>query len=286
MRLTSEDLAGLVRPPAPPVAHEPPRLRSMRQRLSVLALLAEFSHLRTVEISAGCFPKARSGLQLAQRCLKRLTEANEVHAVRNSVGTTSYVLTHVGARTLLLHGMRGKHGLNLRSYAGGSFLHHAITSRYAIEQRNLGNECYTEYGIAAGFAPFSTALLRSRFKKSCDGMLIRHASGGSGRAPKTVIAVEVEAARKPGSEVARILSIADKVGQWLDEDHQYVIGGVAFAFNASQGHAAYIRKVAQELWQQRPSAERQKLASAITLVKMRYALPLTFQGFSEETLAL
>jgi hypothetical protein len=225
-------------------------------------------------------------LQLAQRCLKRLTEAREVRPVPNSVGTTSFVITHIGARTLQLHGLRGKHGLDIRSYAGGSFLHHAIASRHAIEQRNLGHECYTESGIAAGFAPFSTALLRTLFKKSCDGVLLRRNSDRPDGAQKLVMAVEVEAARKPVAEIIKILSIADKVGQRLDSDQPHVIGGVVFAFNASQGHDTYIRRVAQGLWQQKPSAERLKLASAVTLVKMQYGLPLTFQGFTEEILKL
>jgi hypothetical protein len=286
MRLSSDDVASFLRPTVMAAERASPLERSLRGRLSVLTALAEFSHLRPVEVGAACWPRARWGLQLAQRCLKRLAEAHEVRAVPNSVGTTSFVLTHTGTRTLHLHGLRGKHGLDIRSFAGGSFLHHAINSRYAIEQRNRGHECHTEYGIAAGFSPFSTVILRNRFKKSCDGVLIRDAPGRPHGADKLVCVVEVEAARKPAAEIMRILSIADLVGQRVDPGQPYVIGGVEFVFNEAQDHEAYIRKTAQSLWHQRPSAERAKLAGRITLAKMRYDLPLSFQALTEEALKL
>jgi hypothetical protein len=292
MRLSSDEVAGFLRPTVAPAKRaEPldragPLERALRARLSVLMALAQFSHLRPVEVSAACWPVARSGLQLAQRCLKRLAEAGEVRGVPNSVGTTSFVLTHTGTRTLRLHGLCGKHGLNIRSFAGGSFLHHAINSRYAIEQRNLGHECHTEYGIAAGFAPFSTVTLRSRFKKSCDGLLIRNAPSRPQGADKLTFVVEVEAARKPALEIMRILSIADLVGQRIDPGQPYVIEGVVFAFNEAQGHEAYIRKIARSFWHQRPSAERAMLARSITFAKMRYDLPLSFQALTEDALKL
>jgi hypothetical protein len=215
-----------------------------------------------------------------------LEEAGEVRGVPNSVGSTSFVLTHTGSRTLALHGLCGKHGLNIRSFAGGSFLHHAINSRYAIEQHNLGHECHTEYGIAAGFAPFSTVTLRRMFKKSCDGLLIRNAPGGSQGSDKLVWVVEVEAARKPTSEIIRILRIADLGGRRIDQGQPYVIGGVVFAFNEAQDHEDFIRKTAQSLWYQRTSAERAMLARRITFAKMRYDLPLSFRALSEATLKL
>jgi hypothetical protein len=286
MRLSSDEVAGLLRRTAAPVLQASPLARSLRARLSVLGTLAQFSHLRTVEIAAACFPRARWGLQLAQRCLKRLAEAHEVRAVPNSVGTTSFVLTHTGTRTLHLHGLSGKHGLDIRSFAGGSFLHHAINSRYAIEQRNRGHECHTEYGIAVGFSPFSTAMLRNRFKKSCDGVLIRHEPGLLEGAGTLVMAIEVEAARKSVAETARILSIAELVGQRIDPNQPHVIGGIVFVFNDAQDHGAQIQNTARALWQQRPSSERAKLARSITLAKMHYGLPLSFQGLTEETLKL
>jgi hypothetical protein len=286
MRLSSDEVAGLLRPTVAPAKRAGPLEHALRARLSVLMALAHFSHLRAVEVGAACWPAARSGLQLAQRCLKRLAEAREVRGVSNSVGTTSFVLTHTGTRTLRLHGLCGKHGLNIRSFAGGSFLHHAINSRYAIEQRNLGHECHTEYGISAGFAPFSTVTLRRIFKKSCDGLLIRNAPGGSQSSDKLVWVVEVEAARKPASEIMRILSIAELVGRRIDDGQPYVIGGVVFAFNEAQDHEAYIRKTARSLWHQRPSAERAMLAGRITFAKMRYELPLSFQALTEDTLKL
>jgi hypothetical protein len=286
MRLSASEVSGLIRPPERPPKRVSPHVRSLQSRLAVLSILAELSHLRPIEVSAACWPNARYGLQLAQRCLKRLAEENEVRAVPNSVGSTSFVLTHSGANTLRLHGLRGKHGLDLRSFAGGSFLHHSMNSRYAIEQRNRGHECHTEYGIACGFSQFSTALLRDRFKKLCDGLLIRDSPNGRDDPRKLAIAIEVESAKKPHAEIAKILSISSLAGQQLDTRYPHVIGGVVFVFNDALAHRTHIEQVARALWNQRTAAERYRLASCVTLAKMQYSLPLSFLGLIEEPLKL
>jgi hypothetical protein len=285
MRLSSEEMGALLRRPAP---RPSPRERAAISKLLVLSTLAAYGHLRPIEV-ATCWSGSRWGLQMAQRCLRRLVETGEAKSRANSVGSTSYVLTHLGARTLDLHGLKGKHGLDIRSVSGGTFIHHSITSRYVIEKKLQGHEAFIEFGIAAGVAPVSTSMLRDRFQKMCDGILIqRHSDPSPHRVQvmqNQLTLIEVEAARKPIDELMRILSLTSMVGARVQPDLPYLLSGIVFVY-AEPTHADRIKRAALSLWSQQSAARRAELAGRVTMVKVNIGLPLVWRGFSEHPLML
>jgi hypothetical protein len=289
MRLSSDELGGILRKPVPPVKPPSPRERAAISKLAVLSTLAAYGHLRPVEVDAACWNGSRWGLQMAQRCLRHLVETGEVKLCANSVGSTSFVLTHLGARTLDLHGLKGRHGLDIRSVSGGTFMHHSITSRYVIEKNLQGYEAFTEFGVAAGFAPISTSILRDRFRKMCDGILIEASPELSTYSPHTgnkrLFLLEVESARKPKDELMRILSLTSLVGSRVHPELPYVLAGI-FIVYAEPTHAGRIQRAAASLWSQCGAARKAELAGSVTMVEVNLGLPLVWRDFSERPLTI
>ena len=157
MRFSIDDAGALLRKPAPSAKRPSPREIAAISKLMCLSALAAYGHCRPVDLAAACFG-SRWGLRMAQRCLSRLVKSGEIKPRANSVGSTSFVLTHLGAHTLELHGLQGKHGLDIRSVSGSTFIHHSLTSRYVIEKKLRGWDAFTEFGIAAGIAPIERPL--------------------------------------------------------------------------------------------------------------------------------
>jgi hypothetical protein len=276
MRYSADDASAFLRKPAPAAKRQSPCERAAMSKIMVLSTLAAYGHCRPVEINAACFG-SRSGLRMTQRCLRHLVESGEVKPRRNSVGSTSFVLTHIGARTLELRGLPGKHGLDIRSVSGATFIHHSITSRYVIEKKLRGWDAFTEFGIGAGLAPISTSALRARFQKTPDGVLID-------RATNRLFLIEVECAFKPSDKIMAILSLANLVGARAHADLPYVFAGFVLVY-AEPSHAVRIQRAARLLWSQRGTGQA-TLASRVILSKVDVSLPLVWHDFTETPLAL
>ena len=276
MRFSIDDAGALLRKPAPSAKRPSPREIAAISKLMCLSALAAYGHCRPVDLAAACFG-SRWGLRMAQRCLSRLVKSGEIKPRANSVGSTSFVLTHLGAHTLELHGLQGKHGLDIRSVSGSTFIHHSLTSRYVIEKKLRGWDAFTEFGIAAGIAPISTATLRHRFRKIVDGVLID-------KKTNRLYVIEVESAFKPLDKIMTILSLVNLVGARIHPDLPYELGGL-FIVYAAPSHAMRIQRAARLLWSQR-GTEKTLLASRVILSKVNIGLPLVWRDFTETPLVL
>jgi hypothetical protein len=70
MGVSSDALAGLLRPPPPKPKQPTARERAATNRLNVLRAVAEHGSLRCVDLAAACWPGARYGEQMAQRTVR------------------------------------------------------------------------------------------------------------------------------------------------------------------------------------------------------------------------
>ncbi|MBV8123490.1 MAG: hypothetical protein JO370_05340, partial [Paucibacter sp.] len=129
------------------------RAKAEAARVAALKALRHWGHMRCSELARVVYPHASHGEQLAQRLMQRLTERGEAVPRRNALGTRSYVLSRGGAAALDAMGWDAKHGLELSSVAGGTFLHRSLATRYGVEQELRGFTAYGEHAIAQGFAP-------------------------------------------------------------------------------------------------------------------------------------
>lgn len=105
MRVSSDALAGLLRPPPPRPKQPTARERAAANRLNVLRAVAEHGSLRCSDLAAACWPGARYGEQMSQRTVRALLETGELKARRNSLGGISFVCTRPGAAALEVRGI-------------------------------------------------------------------------------------------------------------------------------------------------------------------------------------
>jgi hypothetical protein len=276
MRVSPEEVDAFLRKSTPSPRRLSSRERAAASRLSVLAALSMYGHLRSIEISRACWPRARWGLQMAQRCLRALVKSGEATQRRNAVGSTSFVLSIKGSHALASHGLKGRHGLDIKSYASGNMYHHSIVSRYVIEKKTQGYEGFTEFGIAAGHAPISTAALRERVRKICDGILIKD---------NQLFLIECEVAKKDVEQIARILYLVYLTGARVHADLPYVFGGLII-LHSNSIHAQRVKRVASSIWCHRPHIEMTALARRVTLAAATINLPLVWRELKETTLEL
>lgn len=276
MRLSSpaDVLGALLRKPAPPpklpTAHE----RAAQNRLRVLQAVALHGHLRCSEL-ATCWPGTRYGEQMAQRTVRGLVASGELKARVNSLGGLSYVLTRPGAAALEVRGIPARHGLDLASVSGPTFMHFALTSRWCLHMAALGFQAYTEYALVNGYAPVTRAQLLQRFKKMPDAVLVRG---------DKLWLCETESAPKATQELVRICALAEHVGRKVHPDLPFVLAGVYVVFNAEQNHASRIAKAAHERWWRYSAGEQATLAARITLSRVALGLPLVWRGCAEHKL--
>ena len=113
VRVSSDFLGGLLRPPQPKPKLPPSRERAAANRLRVLRTVVEHGHLRCADLGAACWPGAKFGEQMAQRTVRALVQSGELMARANALGGTSFVLTRPGAAALEVRGIDAHHGLNL-----------------------------------------------------------------------------------------------------------------------------------------------------------------------------
>jgi hypothetical protein len=228
--------------------------------------------MRCSELARDVYPHALHGEQLAQRLMLRLTERGEVVPRRNALGTRSYVLSRGGAATLDAMGWHAKHGLELSSVAGGTFLHRSLATRHGVEQQLRGYTAFGEHAIAQGFGPITREGLVRHFGKLPDLLLVK---GNS------VTWCEVESAAKPLGELQNCVRIAEFAGGPLIPFHRLRLDRVAFIFDASQGHARRIARAADVQWRTRPRHEREGFVQRIDLVHVEVQPPARWCGMRE-----
>ena len=276
MRVSSDALAGLLRPPPPKPRQPTSRERAAANRLRVLQAVAEHGSLRCSDLAAACWPAATFGEQMAQRTVRALVATGELMRRRNALGGVSFVLARPGAAALEVRGIVAHHGLDL-SVSGPAYRHSALTARWAIHKRAQGFRTFTEYALMQGQGPLTRELLFKRLGRHVDAVLVRG---------DKLYAVEVESAPKSTADLMRIAAMAELVGRKLHPDMPFTLAGLFIVFDAEQNHAGRIARAARERWQRYGAADQAVLASRITLARIELGLPLVWRGCSEAPLAL
>lgn len=276
MRVTTDALDGLLRPPAAKPKQPTSRERALANRLRALGAVAEHGHLRCADL-ATCWPGAKYGEQMAQRTVRGLVESGELMPRRNGDGGLSYVLTRVGAAALEVRGIAARHGLDLASVSGPTFTHNALTARWCLHKRSQGFETFTEYALMNGQAPVTAQQLLKRYGKLPDAVLVRG---------ERLWLAETESAPKSTQELLRIAALVEHIGRKVHPELPHVLAGLFLVFDGSQNHGARIAKAAAERWQRYSAADRELLASRVTLARVDLGLPLVWRGCTEERLQL
>lgn len=287
MKLPSVELQGLLNKPANPRTPPKPRLapkRSGREvarlnELRVMKAIAQFGHLRVVELARAVWPQARYGEQLARRTVERLVAQGLLLGRRNALGSRSLCLTRGGAAWLEVRGVEAQHTLDLSSVAGSTFFHRTLATRYLIERQTEGARVAGEYQLLRRKAPFPVEPLFKALRKLPDGLVWQSKAGH-----QSVELVEQEAAAKARAELEKCLRAAEFVGRPLDAEGHYRVGGLVFVYDRELDHAKRILSAAASLWGNRPHAERATLEKRVRLVAVQLRDPLVWVGSSTGTL--
>ena len=274
---SSEDVKALLRAPRPKPPRQSPRAVAKVKQLRTLDAISRYGHLRCAEIAAAVFPSAKYSVQLSQRVVKKLLARGQIASRRNSLGTTSYVLTRRGAAELELNGKAARHGLDISAVTGGTCRHSVLCARYCIEQEKVGFTAWHEYAILQGRAPISKEQLIESYGKLPDAVLIK--------ADKLWL-VEVESAAKSTDTLSRICSVVGRVGRRLHHNVNLELQGVIFVFDGSLGHAVRIARAARNIWVDRCLAEQRELAARIAICRVDIGLPLVWRGYKTEVLSI
>jgi len=212
--------------------------RGEQLRRQLLIVLAKHGHVRPVDVAAALWPHARFAEQLAGRQLKRLELTGLLIARSNAVGATSYVLTRRGAALAEAFGARARHGLDLTSVAGATFIHRAIGTRFGIEMEKQGCSFFGEHAILTGQAPYTAEQLISAFGKLPDFLLRPRGADGYWFG-------EVEVAAKAVAELERCVRVA--ITHPVAKANALPMLGVLFLCDDRLNHEKKIRNVASRL---------------------------------------
>lgn len=263
MRLSNQSdvLASLLtsRPRPAPVKGQSPAERAEELRRKAVAAFAHWGHLRCAELARLLWPESKHAEQLSQRLVRRLEALGLVVTRPNAVGTRSFVLTRPGAAYAEALGLEARHGLDISSCAGATFIHRSIATRYGIEEELRGRKAYGEHAMASPICPVARDTLRVALGKLPDLVVCRGNDADI---------VEVECAAKAKQELQRCLAIASNVGRRFT-DTQLRLASLIFVCDARLNHEARIRRAASELWASRSKAERADLAGRVQLVNVQ-----------------
>lgn len=249
------------------------RAKSEAARLAALKALRHWGHMRCAELARVVYPHARHGEQLAQRLMQRLADdRGEVVVRQNALGTRSFVLSRGGAAALEAMGFETRHGLDLSSVAGSTFLHRTLATRFGIERELSGFTSYGEHAIAQGFGPLSREALIRHYGKLPDLLLVKG---------NAVTWCEVESAAKPTAELQACCRISEFVGGPLIPFGKLHLQGLTFVFDASQGHAQRIARAGELQWRARARHERERFMQRIELVHVELQPPARWCGMRE-----
>lgn len=292
MKIANDEMAGLLaKMPTTRIAKQPEQTLKVRQvrsgrevaranELKCLKAVAQFGHLRIVELARCVWPTAVYGEQVARRTVARMVEQGLLLERRNALGSKSLCLTRGGAAWLDARGIQAQHTLDLSSVAGPTFFHRTLATRYLIERQVAGQQVAGEYQILRRKLPFSIEGLAKALHKLPDGLVWQRKSDGT----VAVEIVEQEAAAKARSELEKCLKAAEYVGSSLSKDGTVKIAGLVFVYDRSLNHARRILLAASLMWQGRTSAERAALESRVKLVAVELREPLVWVSSSVITL--
>ncbi|QRR32432.1 hypothetical protein JNX00_12100 [Hydrogenophaga sp. YM1] len=87
MRVSSDALAGLLRPPPPRPKQPTARERAAANAQRVLQAIAQNGTLRCTDLAAACWPGAKFGEQMAQRTTRALVQAGQLKVRANALGS-------------------------------------------------------------------------------------------------------------------------------------------------------------------------------------------------------
>jgi hypothetical protein len=260
------------------------RVIAQENELKVLKAVNLFGHLRRAEIAAAVWPKSSplSAEAMVRRTVKRLLETGELLERPNSLGGLSLILSPRGATKLNLEGLEADDGKNLSSVEGPQFYHRTLGSRYLVEKMNAGAEVFGEYALIKGRAPVSRAQMSERFHKYPDGLAVypgeqRHYQSEY----KAADWIEVESAFKADDDYEKLISIAWKVGSFINASEDCILDRLVFVFDVRQRHEnailSYLRRtVASNL-----TDESMAILRSIILVRVRIKTPLVWEGYEE-----
>ena len=292
MKIASDEMAGLLaKTPPTRTAKSPEQALKVRQvrsgrevarvnELKCVKAVAQFGHLRIVELARCVWPLARYAEQLARRTVARLVAQGLLLARRNALGSMSLCLTRGGASWLDARGIQAQHTLDLSSVAGSTFFHRTLATRYLIERQVAGYQVAGEYQILRRKLPFSIDGLAKAVRNLPDGLVWQRKSDGT----VAIEIVEQEAAAKARSELEKCLRAAEYVGTSLSKDGTAKVAGLVFVYDRSLNHARRILLAANSLWGNRPAPERAALEKRVTLVAVAIRPPLVWVSQSIMTL--
>jgi hypothetical protein len=277
MRLVPADteiLVGMLRS-RPRVAG--PRERRRRNELKVLNAVADHGTMTANLLGAACWPSHEytSGVQMAQRTIKRLVADKKLLPRRSAHGGWTYVLTRSGA---LLVG--SAHGYDI-SCAGGVYTHNFISSQWIVNHAARKFACFPEHAFTHNRAPLTDRQLIEFCGRQPDCLLID--------SQKNVYFGETEVAAKSSTAVRSICgTLAKRLGCRIDPSQPYVFAGIYVVFSAEmEWHARHFARCARDRWNQCSAAQRQHFASRLILSRV-FSGPTSWQwrGCSESSLVL
>lgn len=290
MKLQSQTLDGLFSRPAAASSNVPPKVRAVAKRsgreaarlneFRCMKAVAQYGHLRIVELARAVWPAARYGDQIARRTVARLITQGLLLGRRNALGSTSLCLTRGGAAWLDARGVDAQHTLDLSSVAGSTFFHRTLATRYLVERQVNGFQVAGEYQLLRRKTPFPIDGLVKALRKLPDGLVWKRGPDGQ----MAVELVEQEAAAKARPELEKCLRAAEFVGQPLDAKGLYRVGGLVFVFDRELNHSRRILLAANSRWGGLTQAERVTLERCVKLVAVELRDPLVWVGSSVTTL--
>ena len=255
--------------PPPPKVSAAERAETVR-RAAIIGL-AHWGHLRCAELARVVWPNAKYSEQLCQRLVCKLENEGLIHIRLNSVGTRSFVLTRRGAALAQAMGIDARHGLDLSSVSGATFIHRSLATRYGIEMQIKGIQAYGEHAMAGKACPLNRETIHKALNKLPDLILIN----------KTRINwVEVESSAKTKDEIKKCLRIATECGKFFPNS-KLELHTLTFVCDNRLNHESRIRKAAAELWGELHLKERASFLSRVKIVHVKLGPCSAWKEFSQ-----
>lgn len=283
MKICSSDMNPLLRPARPQCAAKVRRgvstvERSQQLTRGTLQALSRWGHLRAADLAPLLWPSATYGEQLSQRLLVRLQGEQLILARGNATGGTSYVLTRRGARVAESMGFAARHGLDLSSVAGSTFIHRSLATRFGIELETRGNRCLGENEFSSNTHVLTSSLIARQFSKLPDVIV----TGGQGTTSEfNVTWCEVESAAKARAEIERCLKIAEHIGQRFTGT-AYRLHRLLFVCDGRFNHEERIARIARTFWAGRSVAQIRELFQRVCFVRAELGPRARWRGLGPE----